>query len=51
MTLLAIGLFIPHPATVTLNGYIYNIGIVTLGNMVGGIIFVALAYWYISKEK
>ncbi len=51
MTLLAIGLFIPHPVTVTLNGYIYNIGVVTLGNMVGGIIFVALAYWYISKEK
>jgi nitrite transporter len=51
MTLLAIGLFIPHPATVTVSGYLYNIGIVTLGNMVGGILFVGLAYWYVSKEK
>lgn len=51
MTLLAIGLLIPHPATVTVGGYLYNIGIVTLGNMVGGIVFVGLAYWYVSKEK
>lgn len=51
MTLLAIGLFIPHPAAVTVSGYLYNIGIVTLGNMVGGILFVGLAYWYVSKEK
>jgi nitrite transporter len=51
MTLLAIGLFIPHPATVTVSGYLYNIGIVTLGNMVGGILFVGIAYWYVSKEK
>lgn len=51
MTLLAIGLLIPHPATVTMNGYLYNIGVVTLGNMVGGIVFVGLAYWYVSKEK
>lgn len=51
MTLLAIGLFIPHPETVTVSGYLYNIGFVTLGNMVGGILFVALAYWYVSKDK
>lgn len=51
MSLLAIGLFIPHPATVTLSGYIYNITIVTLGNMVGGIVFVGFAYWFISKKK
>lgn len=51
MTLLAIGLFIPHPETVTVSGYLYNIGFVTLGNMVGGILFVALTYWYVSKEK
>lgn len=51
MSLLAISLFIPHPATVTLGGYMYNIGIVTLGNIVGGAIILALPYFLISKEK
>ena len=31
--------------------YLYNIIVVTLGNMVGGIFFVALPYHIISKEK
>jgi nitrite transporter NirC len=51
MTLLAISLFIPHSEVVNWSGYIYNIGIVTLGNMVGGITFVGLTYWYISSDK
>lgn len=51
MTLLAIGLFIPHPATVSLQGYIYNIGIVSLGNIVGGVIILALPYFLIAKDK
>lgn len=51
MSLLAIGLFIPHPVTVTLSGYIYNITVVTLGNMVGGVVFVAFAYWFVSKKS
>lgn len=37
--------------TVTLGGFMYNLLIVTLGNMVGGIVFVALPYYLISKEK
>jgi nitrite transporter NirC len=51
MTLLAIGLFIPHTAGVTWSGYVYNIGLASLGNMIGGIIFVGLTYWYISSDK
>jgi Formate/nitrite family of transporters len=51
MTLLAIALFIPHAAGVTVGGYIYNVGIVTIGNFVGGMVFIALTYWYISKDK
>lgn len=51
MSLLAIGLLIPHPASITISGYGYNLLMVTVGNMVGGIVFVALAYWYISKDK
>lgn len=51
MSLLAIGLLIPHPASITIGGYVYNLLTVTIGNMVGGIVFVALAYWYISKDN
>lgn len=51
MTLLAIGIFTPHPATVSILGYAYNLLFVTLGNMVGGIFFVALPYYLISKKK
>lgn len=51
MTLLAIGLFIPHAAGVTWSGYAYNIALASLGNMIGGIVFVALTYWYISTDK
>ncbi len=50
MTLLSIALMIPHKAAVSLNGLIYNLTAVTLGNIVGGLIFVGMAYWYVSKE-
>lgn len=51
MTLLSIGLMIPHTAAVSLGGFTYNMAAVTLGNMVGGIFFVGFAYWFISKDK
>ncbi len=51
MTFLTIGLLNPHSAAVTLGGFFYNLVIVTLGNMVGGIIFIALPYYLISKKK
>lgn len=51
MTLLAISLFIPHGSGVTWTGYAYNIGLASLGNMIGGILFVGLTYWYISSDK
>ncbi|MFV0341669.1 MAG: formate/nitrite transporter family protein [Anaerocolumna sp.] len=51
MTLLSISLFAPFEATITLSGYFYNILTVTLGNMVGGIFFVALPYYIISSKK
>lgn len=51
MTLLTIALIIPHKANVSLYGWIHNLTAVTLGNFVGGAIFIGLAYWYISKEK
>jgi nitrite transporter NirC len=50
MTLLSIGLFIPHTAAVSLSGFIYNLSFVTLGNMIGGTLVLAIPYYLISKE-
>jgi len=51
MTLLSISLFIPHPETVSWAGLAANLVPVTLGNIVGGMLFVGIAYWYIAREK
>src|SRR5438876_12266647 len=42
---LLIGLLLPHPETVTWSGYAYNLALATLGNIAGGALFVAGAYW------
>jgi nitrite transporter len=42
---LLLGLFLPHGETVTWAGYGYNLGLATLGNIVGGAVFVAGLYW------
>lgn len=51
MTLLTVGVLAPGDAAVSLSGYFYNILTVTLGNMVGAILFLALPYYVISKRK
>ena len=51
MTLLTVGLLKPMGAAVTLGGYFYNILMVTLGNVVGAILFLTIPYYSISKEK
>lgn len=51
MTLMAIGLLSPFTASVSVYGYGYNLLFVTLGNMVGGIVFLALPYYIISRNK
>jgi nitrite transporter NirC len=51
MTLLTIGLLNPGAANVSIAGYIYNIGVVTLGNIIGGAVFLALPYYIISRRK
>ena len=51
MTLLSISLLVPHPETVSLAGLAANLIPVSLGNMVGGILFVGVPYWYIGKAK
>ena len=49
MTLMALALFQPHADTVTWLGYLQNLVPVTLGNIVGGAVFVAGAYWFTSS--
>lgn len=51
MTLLTISLISPFGADISLGGYFYNIIIVSLGNMLGGILFLAVPYFLISKKK
>ena len=51
MTVLTVSLLSPASgAAVSLSGWIYNIALSTLGNMVGGIVFVALPYSVISRQ-
>jgi nitrite transporter len=50
MTLLSIALLTPGAAAGTIAGFVYNIGIVTLGNFIGGALLVGAVYWYISKK-
>lgn len=51
MTFLTIGLLTPGDAAINLGGALYNLAVVTAGNMLGGILFVAVPYYLISKEK
>lgn len=51
MTLLSMALIIPHPDTVTIGGMFANLLPVTIGNIIGGAIFVGAAYWYNISEK
>lgn len=50
MTLLAIGLLQAHPATITVAGMVRNLVPVTLGNIVGGGLFVGGAYWFANAH-
>ncbi|MDO4648029.1 MAG: formate/nitrite transporter family protein [Eubacteriales bacterium] len=51
MTLFAVTLLRPSGVAVTFGGAAYNLIVVTIGNMIGGILFVALPYYAASKEK
>jgi len=48
---LMLGVLLPdHGTGITWGGYWYNLGLATLGNIVGGAIFVALLYWIGSSK-
>jgi nitrite transporter NirC len=47
---LLLGLLVPHGEAVTWAGYGYNLGLATLGNIIGGALFVGGVYWLGSPE-
>lgn len=49
MTVLGLALLLPHPETISLAGWFNNMIPVTLGNIVGGGLFVGTIYFLISK--
>ncbi|MDO4566318.1 MAG: formate/nitrite transporter family protein [Oscillospiraceae bacterium] len=51
MTLLTAALLSPAGAAVSLGGWLYNLAVVTAGNMVGGIAFLSVPYFIIQKKK
>lgn len=52
MTLLSLASLLPNaPEVITLGGWLHNMIPVTLGNMVGGILFMGMAYWFISPVR
>lgn len=51
MTLLTVGLLAPPEIAISAGAYFYNILTVTLGNMAGGILLIAVPYFLISRVK
>lgn len=50
MTIFGVALFAPTISSVTLGGAIYNLAIVTLGNMVGGAVFMGAGAYILGRE-
>lgn len=52
MTLLGMGVLEnTSGGTITWLGYVRNLVPVTIGNIIGGAVFVGAAYWYVAKNK
>jgi len=51
MTIFAIGLFLPHPETVTIGGMFANLIPVTIGNFIGGGLMLGVSYFYMGNTE
>lgn len=51
MTLMDLALLAPHPDTVNLTNYVYNLCFVTAGNIAGAIFFVSIPYGLASRRR
>jgi nitrite transporter NirC len=50
MTLFTVTVLSPMDQAVSVGGAFYNLGIVTLGNIIGGAIMVAVPYYFASRK-
>lgn len=50
MTIFTLSLLGNHPDTVTMNGLLYNLGWVSIGNIIGGAGFIGVAYYLTSHR-
>lgn len=48
MCTFSIALLIDHPASISMSGFVNNLIPVSLGNLLGGALFMAMAYWYLN---
>lgn len=46
----ALSLVSPHPETISFSGAIHNLIPVTIGNIIGGSVFVGMVYHYLTKK-
>ncbi|PEB54158.1 transporter [Bacillus pseudomycoides] len=51
LSLFALSLLSPHPDTVTFAGAIHNLIPVTIGNIIGGSVFVGMVYHYLTQKS
>ena len=51
MTVLTVAIMAPFDAAVSLGGYLYNLFFVTLGNIVGAIVFLSIPYGIGALKK
>ncbi|GKU26958.1 formate/nitrite transporter family protein [Clostridium folliculivorans] len=49
MALFSAALMLPDHGALTLGAVLHNLGWVTLGNILGGSLFLAVPYWYVSQ--
>ncbi len=50
MTVMSVALLIPNSG-LTIGGFLHNIIPVTLGNIVGGSVFIGVGYWFVGRKK
>lgn len=51
MTLMDLALMAPHPDTINVAHYFYNLCCVTAGNVAGAIFFVSIPYGLASRHR
>ncbi len=49
MTVLGLAMMLPHGEMITFSGFGHNLIWVSLGNIIGGAVFVGMVYWFVSR--